>query len=427
MSTTKSIKCVVDKGNNILQTDDIQDRDKALFKIIALIKYRCKEHQELKKLVNSLKCIKTDCKIIIDDEFADIINLCESFDYHILKIATSDLAKEITFFDFFNEKGLLSDEYLYDKNNVIFKLYFDPKNDRSASYIILKKEDIDIDIEIDIFYIDFDIYTNNIEYEQINTQTIEKTIANVFHRDDPSAYSPSTLSHTTHKYLNISINKLKKAEAFNNNIRNVDFTPLPSAPKNNQKFDDCLNNIIKFLYDNLKTKEKREEYIQYLIDITTNSEHAIIPYFTKIETDERNKKEKNKEDKTDGFYQLNIAGLADISNGNITFLDFFNKYILFENISDKYDGRIFKISGVWETATFSLFVILIYRENNLSIYSIDRKDSFISDITNANFKYSGIENVSYGVSVNSDVTITDKPFNNICINNKYLADTYQFQ
>jgi len=119
MSTTESIKYAVDKDNNILQTDDIQDRDKALFKIIALIKYRC-EHKELKKLVNSLKCIKTDCKIIIDDEFADIINLYESFDYHILKIATSDLAKEITFFDFFNEKGLLSDEYLYDRNNVIF-------------------------------------------------------------------------------------------------------------------------------------------------------------------------------------------------------------------------------------------------------------------------------------------------------------------
>ena len=417
MSTTESIKYDVDKDNNILQTDDIQDRDKALFKIIALIKYRCKEHKELKKLVNSLKCIKTDCKIIIDDEFADIINLYESFDYHILKIATSDLAKEITFFDFFNEKGLLSDEYLYDKNNVIFKLYFDPKNDRSASYIILIKKYIDIDI----FYIDVDIY-NNIKYEQINTQTIEKIILNFTKRH-------TTIRHKTHKYLNISINKLKKAEAFNNNITgNVNVTPLPSAPKNNQKFDDCLNNIIKFLYDNLKTKEKREEYIQYLIDITTNSEHDIIHYFTEIETDERNKKEKNKEDKTDGFYQLNIAGLADISNGNITFLDFFNKYILFENISDKYDGRIFEISGRGPGVIFYIYVILIYREEKVLIYRMKSSTYpfMSSDITDDIFKYTDEIIVSYGPG-REDVVQDKLDFNNICINNKYLADTYQFQ
>lgn len=417
MSTTESIKYDVDKDNNILQTDDIQDRDKALFKIIALIKYRCKEHKELKKLVNSLKCIKTDCKIIIDDEFADIINLYESFDYHILKIATSDLAKEITFFDFFNEKGLLSDEYLYDKNNVIFKLYFDPKNDRSASYIILIKKYIDIDI----FYIDVDIY-NNIKYEQINTQTIEKIILNFTKRH-------TTIRHKTHKYLNISINKLKKAEAFNNNITgNVNVTPLPSAPKNNQKFDDCLNNIIKFLYDNLKTKEKREEYIQYLIDITTNSEHDIIHYFTEIETDERNKKEKNKEDKTDGFYQLNIAELADISNKNITFLDFFNKYILFENISDKYDGRIFEISGRGPGVIFYIYVILIYREEKVLIYRMKSSTYpfMSSDITDDIFKYTDEIIVSYGPG-REDVVQDKLDFNNICINNKYLADTYQFQ
>ena len=422
MSTTNSIKCTVDKGNNILQTDDIQDRDKALFKIIALIKYRCKEHKELTKLVNSLKCIKTDCKIIIDDEFADIINLYESFDYHILKIATSDLEKEITFLKFFNEKGLLSDEYLYDKNNVIFKLYIDPQNDRTASYIILKKNDTDIDIDIDIFYIDVDIYNNNIKCEQINTQTIEKTILNPAERH-------TTIRHTTRKYLNISINKLKKAEAFNNNITgNVDFTPLPSAPMNNETYGKCLNNIIKFLYDNLKTKEKREEYIQYLIDITTNLEHAIILYFTQIETDERNKKEKNKEDKTDGFYQLNIAGLADISNENITFLDFFNKYILFENISDKYDGRIFKISGRGPAAIFSIYVILIYRGEKVLIYRMKSPTYpfMSSDITDDIFKYTDKIIVSDG-HFREQVVQGEIPFNNICINNKYLADTYQFQ
>jgi len=418
MSTTESIKYDVDKDNNILQTDDIQDRDKALFKIIALIKYRCKEHKELKKLVNSLKCIKTDCKIIIDDEFADIINLYESFDYHILKIATSDLAKEITFFDFFNEKGLLSDEYLYDRNNVIFKLYIDPPNDESASYIILIKKYIDIDI----FYIDVDIY-NNIKYEQINTQTIEKIIVN-----HTARHSTST-PWTTHKYLNISINKLKKAEAFNNNITgNVNVTPLPSAPKNNQKFDDFLNNIIKFLYDNLKTNEKREEYIQYLIDITTNLKHAIKLYFTKIETDERNEKEKNKEDKTDGFYQLNIAELADKSNKNITFLDFFNKYILFENISDKYDGRIFKISCSGDGVIFSIYVILIYREEKVLIYRMKRPTYpfMSSDITDDIFKYTDKITGNDGPNRNYEY-IAEIPFNNICINNKYLADTYQFK
>jgi hypothetical protein len=423
MSTTNSIKCTVDKGNNILQTDDIQDRDKALFKIIALIKYRCKEHKELTKLVDSLKCIKTDCKIIIDDEFADIINLYKSFDYHILKIATSDLAKKITFFDFFNEKGLLSDEYLYDKNNVIFKLYIDPKNDRTASYIILKKNDTDIDIDIDIFYIDVDIYNNNnIKCEQINTRPFEKIISNFADRY-------STRPPKKYKYLNISINKLKKAEAFNNNIRgNVNVTPLPSAPKNNQKFDDCLNNIIKFLYDNLKTKEKREEYIQYLIDITTNSEHDIIHYFTEIETDERNEKEKNKEDKTDGFYQLNIAELADISNKNITFLDFFNKYILFENISYKYDGRIFEISGRGPGVIFYIYVILIYREEKVLIYRMKSSTYpfMSSDITKAIFKYTDEIIVSYGPG-REDVVQDKLDFNNICINNKYLADTYQFQ
>lgn len=417
MSTTESIKYAVDK-DNILQTDDIQDRDKALFKIIALIKYRCKEHKELKELVNSLKCIKTDCKIIIDDEFADIINLYESFDYHILKIATSDLAKKITFFEFFNEKGLLSDEYLYDTNNVIFKLYIDPKNDRSASYIILKKKN-----DIDIFYIDVDIYNNNIKYEQINTRPFEKIISNF--ADRHSKRPPKK-----YKYLNISINKLKKAEAFNNNITgNVDFTPLPSAPMNNETYGICLNNIIKFLYDNLKTNEKREEYIiKYLIDITTNSENAIIPYFTKIETDERNKKEKNKEDKTDGFYQLNIAGLADISNKNITFLDFFNKYILFENISDKYDGRIFKISGEGPGVIFSIYVILIYRKEKVLIYRMKRPTYpfMSSDITNANFKYTDKIIVSDG-HFREQVVQGELDFNNICINNKYLADTYQFQ
>ena len=413
MSTTKSIKCAVDKDNNILQTDDIQDRDKALFKIIALIKYRCKEHQELKKLVNSLKCIKTDCKIIIDDEFADIINLYKSFDYHILKIATSDLATKRTFLDFFNKNGLLRDEYLYDTNNVIFKLYISSENEGSASYIILKKNLNDIGI----FYIDVDIYNNNIKYEQINTRPFEKIFLSGNRHDS---------TRHTNKYLNISINKLKKAEAFNNNITgNVDVTPLPSAPNNNETYDICLKNIIMFLYNNLKTNEKRKEYIKYLIDITTNLERAIKLYFTKIETDERNEKEKNKEDKTDGFYQLNIAGLADKSNEDIIFLEFFNKYFLFENISDKYDGRIFKISCSGHGATHSIYVILIYREEKVSIYRILRlTDPFKpSDITNANFKYSDKINVDDGHYRNNEV-IADLPFNNICINNKYLADTY---
>lgn len=412
MSTTKSIKCAVDK-DNILQTDDIQDRDKALFKIIALIKYRCKEHQELKKLVNSLKCIKTDCKIIIDDEFADIINLYESFDYHILKIATSDLAKEITFFKFFNEKGLLSDEYLYDKNNVIFKLYFDPKNDRSASYIILKKNN-----DIDIFYIDVDI-NNNIKYEQINTRQIEKIIFNYVDRH--------TNPRTTYKYLNISINKLKKAEAFNNNIRgNVNVTPLPSAPMNNETYGICLNNIIKFLYDNLKTNEKREEYIiKYLIDITTYSETTICKYFKTIEDKERIEKQNIIDKRTDIFYQLKIAELADKSNENITFLEFFNKYFLFENISDKYDGRIFKIGCDGHGLSLSIYVILIYREEKISIYRIKKLNYpfMSSDITNAIFKYTDEIIISHS-HYREEVVKGDVPFNNICIDDKYLADTY---
>ena len=416
MSTTKSIKCAVDK-DNILQTDDIQDRDKALFKIIALIKYRCKEHQELKKLVNSLKCIKTDCKIIIDDEFADIINLYESFDYHILKIATSDLAKNITFFDFFNEKGLLSDEYLYNTNNVIFKLNINTKNDRSASYIILKKEDIDIDI----FYIDFDIYNNNIKYKQINTRLIEKIILNhaVRHSRPP----------TTYKYLNISINKLKKAEAFNNNIRgNVNVTPLPSAPMNNETYGICLNNIIKFLYDNLKTNKKREEYKKYLIDITTYSETTICKYFKTIEDKERIEKQNIIDKRTDIFYQLKIAELADKSNENITFLEFFNKYFLFENISDKYDGRIFKIGCDGHGLSLSIYVILIYREEKISIYRIKKLNYpfMSSDITNAIFKYTDEIIISHS-HYREEVVQGDLPFNNIYINNKYLADTYQFQ
>lgn len=411
MSTTKSIKCAVDKDNT-LQTYDIQYRDKALFKIIALIKYRCKEHQELKILVDSLKCIKTDCKIIIDDEFADIINLYKSFDYHILKIAKSDLAKNITFVDFFNEKGLLSDEYLYDTNNVIFKLYIDPQNDRSASYIILKKNN-----DIDIFYIDVDI-NNNIKYEQINTRQIEKIIFNYVDRHSRPP--------TTYKYLNISINKLKKAEAFNNNIRgNVDFTPLPSAPMNNETYGICLNNIIKFLYDNLKTNKKREEYKKYLIDITTYSETTICKYFKTIEDKERIEKQNIIDKRTDIFYQLKIAELADKSNENITFLEFFNKYFLFENISDKYDGRIFKISGRGPGVIFSIYVILIYREEKVLIYRMKSLTYpfMSSDITNAIFKYTDEIIVSHS-HYHEEVVKGDVPFNNICIDDKYLADTY---
>ena len=102
MSTVNN-KCSV--GNKILlQTENItaENREKALFKIIALIKYRCKEDKKLKKLVSSLKTIKTDCKFIIDNEFADNINLYKIFDYHILNIPQKILEENRTFYEFFN-------------------------------------------------------------------------------------------------------------------------------------------------------------------------------------------------------------------------------------------------------------------------------------------------------------------------------------
>ena len=106
MSTVNN-KCSV--GNKILlQTENItadnitaDNREKALFKIIELIKYKNKNVKDLKKLVSSLKNIKNDCKIIIDNEFADNINLYKIFDYHILNISQYELGIDKTFYDFF--------------------------------------------------------------------------------------------------------------------------------------------------------------------------------------------------------------------------------------------------------------------------------------------------------------------------------------
>jgi hypothetical protein len=403
-------------GNKILlQTENITEdnREKALFKIIALIKYRCKEHEKLKKLVISLKNIKKDYKFIIDNEFADNINLYKIFDYHILNISQNELGIAKTFYEFFESKGLLSDEYLSDdKNNVIFKLNISSENDANASYIILKKNSD----KIGIFYINDDI-DKNIIYEEINTRIIEKTIHKYSSRHQDTYSSPT---NEKYKYLNISINKLNKAEAFNDKIiEDVNVTQLP-AQKNDETYGVCLDNIIMFLYDNLKTREKRNEYKKYLIDITTNMENNINSSFEKIENDKLAKNEK--QIKKDGFYQLNIDDLTNASiEDNITFLHFFTKYNLAEEI---YDGIIFKIDSTHNSGISSIFVILIYRMEKYSIYEIDENDNFVSCKTNEPFKYSGnilIEGPGLGMPVSTNIK---SDFNNISINNKYLADTY---
>jgi hypothetical protein len=59
-----------------------------------------------------------------------------------------------------------------------------------------------------------------------------------------------------------------------------------------------------------------------------------------------------------------------------------------------------------------------------SIYEIDKNDNFVSCKTNEPFKYSGnisIDGPNQGYSGSVNIT---SDFNNISINNKYLADTY---
>ena len=409
MSTKNTIKYDV--------KDDIQDRDKALFKIIALIKYKynnVNNVKDLKKLVKCLKRIKEDCKFIIDNEFSDIINLYKIFDYHILNISQDEFGMDKTFYEFFESKGLLSDEYLSDdKNNVIFKLNISD-NDAGSSYIKLTKNVEEGQKNIGIYFID-ETSDGTIKYEEINTQNFKKII---------KIGGRFNVKSNIHKFKNISINQLKKANDFN--TKNAIKEGIIPLAKKNDTYNkgECLDNIIMFLYDNLKTREKRDEYKKYLIDITTNMENSIEIEFSKIENTkliEKIKKEESEERNTGGFYQLNINSLTDASNATATFLHFFTKYNLAEEI---YDGIIFKIGSTHNSGISSIFVILIYRMKKYSIYEIDKNDNFVSCKTNEPFKYSGNisidgPNQSYYGSVN----ITSD-FNNISINNKYLADTY---
>jgi hypothetical protein len=415
-------KCIVD-DKILLQTENIStdditadNREKALFKIIALIKYKCKNDKALIELVSSLKTIKTDCKIIIDNEFADNINLYKIFDYHILNISQNELGIDKTFYDFFNDKGLLSDEYLSDDtNNVIFKLNYS-ENDAGSSYIKLTKSSEQGQQNIGIYFIIDETFDGTIKYDKINTRKIEKIIK-LGRYDEIS---------NIHKFKNISINQLKKANDFNTkNVIKEGIIPL--AQKNDENYGDCLDNIIGFLYDNLKTREKRNEYKKYLIAITTNMENVINSSFEKIENDKLAKNEK--QIKKDGFYQLNIddyqLNIDDLTNApiedNITFLNFFTKYNLAKEI---YDGIIFKICSRHGNIISSILVILIYRMKKYSIYEIDKNDNFVSCKTNETFKYSGntsIDGPGLGMPVSTNIKSN---FNNISINNKYLADTY---
>jgi hypothetical protein len=420
MSTVNN-KCSV--GNKILlQTENItadnitaDNREKALFKIIELIKYKNKNVKDLKKLVSSLKNIKNDCKIIIDNEFADNINLYKIFDYHILNISQYELGIDKTFYDFFNDNGLLSDEYLSDDtNNVIFKLNYSD-NDAGSSYIKLTKSFEERQQNIGIYFID-ETFDGTIKYDKINTQNFKKIIKLGDRLNEIS---------NIHNFKNISINQLKKANDFN--TKNAIKEGIIPLAKKNDTYNkgECLDNIIMFLYDNLKTREKRNEYKKYLIDITTNMENSIEADFSKIETTkliEKINKEKSEEHNTGGFYQLNIDDLTKASiKDNITFLDFFNKYNLAEEI---YDGIIFKIGSRHGNIISSILVILIYRMKKYSIYEIDKNYNFVSCKTNEPFKYSGntyIDGPNQGYPESVNIT---SDFNNISINNKYLADTY---
>jgi hypothetical protein len=278
---------------------------------------------------------------------------------------------------------------------------------------MLKKSLEEEQQNIRIYFID-ETFGGTITYEEINTRKIEKIIK--MGRD-------GEISHT-HNFKNISINQLKKANDFNTkNAIKVGIIPLA---KKNDTYNkgECFDNIIMFLYDNLKTREKRNEYKKYLIDITTNMEISIEADFNKIENTkliEKIKKEKSEEHNTGGFYQLNIDDLTKASiEDNITFLDFFTKYKLLEN----YDGIIFKIDSTHSSGNSIIYVILIYRMKKYSIYEIDKNDNFVSCKTNEPFKYSGnisIDGPYQGADVYKNIT---SDFNKISINNKYLADTY---
>jgi hypothetical protein len=153
-------------------------------------------------------------------------------------------------------------------------------------------------------------------------------------------------------------------------------------------------------------------------------ENVINSSFEKIENDKLAKNEK--QIKKDGFYQLNIDDLTNASiEDNITFLNFFTKYNLAEEI---YDGIIFKIDSRHDNGISSIFVILIYRMKKYSIYEIDidKNYNFVSCKTNEPFKYSGNTYIDGpGMGMGNTVSTTIKSnFNNISINNKYLADTY---